>query len=169
MPDNTTCGSENFMMRDSVCDDPSNIAKCFYDGGDCCLENKDTTLCRNCTCILHVDHDDLNRQFGELKIKPLKPNAFDTISGVEVENVISLTVCAVLCLDHDLANNFNYWHYFEAQKLCRCGWIDARLCPEKMTIPNWTFSNATSIMSMSNSFVQLKKTLPCGIKLHTFK
>ncbi len=42
------CGAENFMLRDGVCDEPTNNERCHWDGGDCCLDKtlKDDTLCQ---------------------------------------------------------------------------------------------------------------------------
>ncbi len=30
------CGANSFMLRDGVCDELTNNAKCHWDGGDCC-------------------------------------------------------------------------------------------------------------------------------------
>ncbi len=42
------CGADNFMLRDGVCDEPTNNELCHWDGGDCCLDKtlKDDTLCQ---------------------------------------------------------------------------------------------------------------------------
>ena len=37
-------------VGDGVCDDPSNIIECQYDGGDCCLDVIDDTYCSACEC-----------------------------------------------------------------------------------------------------------------------
>ncbi len=84
---------------------------------------------------------------------------------MEVEEVVSDEVCAVLCLNHDKADVLNYWQYLEGEMVCKCGWIEATSCPEKMTITNWSFSQTRPLsdtMSQSDAFVQLKKTVPCG-------
>ena len=38
-------------LGNGVCDDPLNIKDCYFDGGDCCLEESDMTKCDDCTCI----------------------------------------------------------------------------------------------------------------------
>ncbi len=79
----------------------------LFDGGDCCLEIKDTTLCKVCSCNLTVDLDDLQQQFEDFNVKPLKDakvlidKDIDEWIVVEVEDVVSGSVCAVLCLDHN--------------------------------------------------------------------
>ncbi len=37
-------------MADLVCDDVTNTKACFFDGGDCCLEDKETKYCTDCLC-----------------------------------------------------------------------------------------------------------------------
>ncbi len=37
-------------MSDHVCDDVTNTKACFFDGGDCCLEDKETIYCTDCLC-----------------------------------------------------------------------------------------------------------------------
>ncbi len=156
------------MLRDSVCDDPSNIARCLYDGGDCCLENKDRTLCKYCTCILEVDHEELMEKFDELTIKPSEnPESLDNAIGsswtVEVEDVITSQVCTVLCLDHKRVDELNAWHYESINRICRCGWVESNLCPETMVVHNWTFDNTVQLLTSSdNVYVQLEKTVPCS-------
>ena len=38
------------FIGDGSCDDEANNADCNYDGGDCCLECMDTSLCSECLC-----------------------------------------------------------------------------------------------------------------------
>ena len=38
-------------VGDGICHDHFNIKSCFFDGGDCCLEEKDMSKCNDCTCI----------------------------------------------------------------------------------------------------------------------
>ncbi len=38
------------LINDGVCDEVANIADCLFDGGDCCLEDKDTKYCQDCEC-----------------------------------------------------------------------------------------------------------------------
>ncbi len=158
--DVTQCGADSFMIRDSVCDEKSNIAKCLYDGGDCCLENKDRTLCRKCICFMDVDHDELKGQFLELEIKPVEdPDNVNVNWTIEVEEVDSAQVCAALCLEHDNADTLNSWHYKEW--ICKCGWVESTSCPERMIVQNWTMDSLDQLGEWT-AFVQLHKTVPCG-------
>ncbi len=164
------------MIRDGVCDEKANVAKCLYDGGDCCKENKDENLCRDCKCILEVNKDDMVKKLLTLDIKPVgNPGALEAVIGlggntdqwtVEVQNVVSVEVCSVLCLNHKNADELNAWHYLLNERICRCGWVESKYCPEKMTLDHWTIisdqSNDTVILEHS-SFVQLNKTVPCGM------
>ncbi len=158
--DNSTC-LESFMLRDSVCDEATNTELCLYDGGDCCLDAKDTTLCRNCSCILTVDPDVVESQFAALDIKPHKNSVSIDNRIVQVEDVISAPVCAVLCLDHDLAENINSWIYRKIEKICECGWIQSVQCPENTVLDAWNWYNVSDLAEHL-SFVQLNKTVPCG-------
>ncbi len=40
------------MIRDGVCDEATNVERCLFDGGDCCLGNKSVWNCNFCTCKL---------------------------------------------------------------------------------------------------------------------
>ncbi len=162
--DNTTCGADGFMMRDGVCDDASNIAKCLFDGGDCCKENKDKTLCGACTCNLTVNQVELVGQFKDLQIKPLIQGGsnLDPLQNmVEVQDVVSTKVCAKICLEHQKANELNAWHFKANLGICHCGWIHSAACPEKMMMENWRF-DVTSGLPNDTTFVQLAKTVSCG-------
>ncbi len=160
------------MLRDGVCDETANTAKCLYDGGDCCKENKDKFLCRNCVCMLKIDHGEQLKQFNALEVTPFADaKSLDTAIGnkgwtVEVEDVVSLPVCAQLCLDHEIANELNAWHYRVNERICNCGWVESRSCPEKMVISDWTWKyleNSTVEDNMGyNAFIQLNKTVSCG-------
>ncbi len=163
---NKTCGANSFQLRDSVCDESSNTAICLYDGGDCCLEFKATHLCKNCSCILEVDVDKLQDSFDRLNILPLvDPSklvpAVNDIWTVQVEDVVSGQVCAVLCLDHELADNINSWYYQEHTKVCRCGWIGAQVCPENLVDHDGT--DLETAAKTTSAYVQLEKSLPCGM------
>ncbi len=171
--DLTTCGADSFMLRDGVCDDVANIAKCLFDGGDCCQENKDKALCRDCICILKVNHEDMKKQFQELEIKPVKnPSHIKSAIGndgwaVEVEEVVSTQVCTVVCLEHNSAGELNAWLYLDEQRICKCGWVGSSLCPRKWIVENWTWKNKKDDINHPSTFVQLKKTVSCGMFQHT--
>ncbi len=163
------------MIRDTVCDEATNIEKCLYDGGDCCLELKDTTLCKNCSCRLKVELDELQLQFDELNVKPIKnPDwLINKAIGdwiVEVESVVSGQVCAVLCLDHDKGEAINSW-IFDSKTgngTCRCGWTNSIHCPENLVeteIGEPHIHVTETLLQPGNLFFQLQKTVPCGSNL----
>ncbi len=159
-----TCGADSFMLRDSICDETTNTELCRYDGGDCCLEIKDTSLCRNCSCILDVNPDQLKQDFDDLLIKPVRKHTqLSDISHciVTVQDVVSESVCAVLCLDHDMENSINTWRYHNNSKVCKCGWVDSMQCPESMVKASWELRKISSLQKY-DTFIQLKKTIPCG-------
>ncbi len=174
--DYSTCGADSFMLRDGVCDETANNAKCLFDGGDCCKENKDKALCRDCNCILKVDQDNLQSQFEALEIKPVEsPDMLATFIGdnqwtVVVDNVVSVGVCTVLCLEHNKADEINAWQYVANKRVCRCGWVHSASQPEKMVMEDWQLESADflkedndgSDSTMPNAFVQLIKTIPFG-------
>ncbi len=172
--DDTDCGAESFMLRDGVCDEATNIAKCLYDGGDCCRENKDKTLCSDCKCILTVNLWELIKDFDDKKVKPVEnPENLKRVIDkwtVEVANVDSNQVCAVLCLDHKMAAELNAWHYLANVRICRCGWAHSAACPEKLVVGNWEWKNDTnnddknvsSPIDQYSAFVKLAKTVSCG-------
>ena len=39
------------VIDDGICDDYLNKKQCYFDGGDCCLDDKDESICNDCTCI----------------------------------------------------------------------------------------------------------------------
>ena len=152
------------MLRDSVCDEATNTEICLFDGGDCCLELKDTTLCNNCSCNLLVDPKELIEQFSELDIKPLRdPKVVDTAIEqwtIQVEDVVSGPVCAVLCLGNEIQNHVNTWQYLPSMHICKCGWIVSDICPEHIAILNWNMNDTSDLTH--NTYLQVGKTIPCG-------
>ena len=157
----STCGADSFLLRDSACDEATNNELCLYDGGDCCLEAKITTHCKNCSCILKVDQNKLLGQFKELEVAVFKTNLdIDTDWSVKVEDVISGYVCAVLCLDHDSKDQINTWRYNLNTRQCKCGWTESTKCPENL-VQEASIDNLLA----EKSYVQLKKTVPCGNKI----
>ncbi len=158
------------MMRDSVCDEGTNIELCLFDGGDCCLEGKDTTLCQNCSCILSVDESQLEQDFDQLNIQPLvDPMKFFDVIGnwsVKVEDVVTGPVCSVLCLEPKKKDQINAWHYDKRERFCSCGWVESTRCPEDLVIMAEEKDLDMSALSMTrqfDAFLQLGKTVPCGM------
>ena len=169
-PDNTSCGANSFMLRDLVCDETTNTEICLYDGGDCCLEIKDTKLCHNCSCILLIDSEILLEQFADSETKPFKdPDMVELAIEkwiVMVLDVVSRQVCAKLCLDHDKQDQINAWHYLESLQICKCGWIESTPCAEHLVTLDW---NLTEISDLThNVYLQMEKTIPCGNTFHGY-
>ncbi len=54
-PRSGLCSANSFLLGDRVCDEVTNNERCLYDGGDCCLSNKNTKYCQDCTCRKNSD------------------------------------------------------------------------------------------------------------------
>ncbi len=161
------CSSDSFMLRDGVCDDPTNTEECIYDGGDCCLEDKATHLCRVCACIMEVDEEELQNKFDKLEVKALKnpDNFMSIVSSVRktVTNVVMDAVCSMICVDDDIINSFNSWHFDAAIKECKCGWIDYHTEDLNDSKP------VDASRNFSVAFVQEAKLFPHGKKTFFMK
>ena len=48
------------LVGDGHCDDTVNTFACNYDNGDCCLPNKTTHYCTNCSCLGQACHIECN-------------------------------------------------------------------------------------------------------------
>ena len=70
--DITSCSANSYLVGDGVCDEITNNARCFFDGGDCCLEEKKTIYCLECTC--KMDTEPLLKSLGEFKFKLVAEN-----------------------------------------------------------------------------------------------
>ncbi len=166
VPDNNTCGPDNFMLRDGVCDEITNTKRCLFDGGDCCLADKVTSFCKNCLCNLAIDTAKLERQFREMEIKPFKtPNRIDEATErwlIVVEEVVSGPVCGVLCLDHVENNLINCWQYKENEQVCQCGWVESFPSPEHLVNLSWNLTDIISDLTNNKAYLQMGKTLKGG-------
>ncbi len=116
------------MIQDGVCDEIANIARCLFDGGDCCRPDKSTQLCNICVCKADVDLEALNNSYLTHDVQVFKNSSDydDLITDIvkTVENVETLNTCSHLCLDNDIENRVNSWSYNLVSKLCDCTWID---------------------------------------------
>ncbi len=112
-----------------------------------------------------MDPDKLQNDFDTLDIKPFEKTIdIQTAIGnwtVKVNDVVSRQVCTVLCLDHEKKSEINAWYYYEVDQVCHCGWMDSVNCPEDMVESNWSLDDGTNMIN--NAFVQLHKTVPCGM------
>ncbi len=162
----TGCGVDTVMLRDRVCDDESNTERCVFDGGDCCLENKDTSMCTSCKCELAVDQARLEQQYKELRVGQLREDvnfAKITVYGglVTVDLVINEQVCAVLCLSHINADKLNAWYFKKNKKQCQCGWVESSTCIENNVLEK-TSLEESSPFQREIGYVQMGKTVACG-------
>lgn len=62
-------------VGDGKCDDYTNTQSCDFDGGDCCLEYKDTTYCTECACKTEDDEEEIeptNKNNSSTAFEPTK-------------------------------------------------------------------------------------------------
>ncbi len=159
----TDCGVRNFMVRDSICDDAANNEACFFDGGDCCLETKESSLCYICLCKLAVPMDDLVEKYEHLGVQKLnnpdKLNTWWPQTLKTIPLVISFEVCSLLCID-----NANAWEYNkENDHSCICLMIADVFSFNKHSIqemdPTPVFPNVTSHQSGVYVATKFQQTL----------
>ncbi len=147
------------MIRDGVCDEAANFKTCLFDGGDCCLDvhDKDTSLCRDCTCRLAVDQDWIFESFERLGVKKLKPSGFPqlmlSLTHVATD-VLTEDTCKTLCLDETMDSNVNGWSYDIENRLCSCAWLKSSDCNIDDHLLDSGFE--------SRAYIQTTKTLDCG-------
>ena len=61
----TDC-SQPSLTKNGYCNDQSNKAECFFDGGDCCGICVNTDFCTNCSCIDDsIDNGIINPLLGD--------------------------------------------------------------------------------------------------------
>ncbi len=101
----------------------TNTAECLYDGGDCCLPRKVSSLCENCTCTIDIDIVHLRASLKEVNaikyyleslVEFAKPEVV-----LHVQNVLEEDVCSTLCLDKTLKNVVS-WLFDENNETCSC-------------------------------------------------
>ncbi len=160
------------MIRDGVCDELTNTAKCLYDGGDCCLDfhKKDTTLCRECTCQLTVDILEMQSLFSATGVKRFQdPDDFPKLilaSTHVAEDVGSIEVCSSLCLGEIVAEKpVNGWGYNSGSRICTCAWlksIDYCSSENKLELLSDASALNNDIHFNDIAFMQTSKILECG-------
>ncbi len=155
------------MLRDGVCDEVTNIQRCLYDGGDCCIAkpNKDRTMCKDCSCILDFDREwysERSKQTGVVTyIKD--PDIFDKIVWrivKEVEDVVMDEVCIMLCLDNELDSEVNGWKYSYRSLTCTCAWLEPIKDCDYLSYLSGVNGSSASVASVAS--VQRNKILRCG-------
>ncbi len=158
------------MIRDNVCDEATNIEECLFDGGDCCLPKgkKDTTLCRDCTCMKTIDRDNLETSFKTLRVRIIQND--DDIqelvrrAAMVVEDVLDVEVCSTLCLEKSIDLLVNGWSFDAQTSSCSCLWLKSTECIEnRAEIPTQSTYSVTT-----KSFVQMTKLIECSGLLQHF-
>ncbi len=149
------------MLRDGVCDWETNHDRCLFDGGDCCLENKDTTFCSgNCTCFLSYDDTKLFKRYEESEVVQLLEAEFNASVIVKVSDVWSQEVCSVLCMDHILKEIINAWTYSLDQRECQCQWFESTPCLNQTLLISLD-QNSDNQSSELMTYLQTSKIIPC--------
>ncbi len=155
------------MLRDSVCDEVTNIEVCLFDGGDCCLEAKIRSQCKDCSCKKVIEPEKLLAQFKELDIKPMRQEIVTLDTQIaNIEDVDSAETCAVVCLEHEKKDEINAWQYLVYKteiRTCRCGWMKSQSCPNTnaLLVGDWKMTNVSQLAD-HKGYIQLRKTVPCG-------
>ena len=159
------CSANSFLIKDGVCDDVTNVARCLFDGGDCCKKNKDTHLCLDCTCILSVDETLEKLKQNQVKVFTDDRRFNKFVSQKTVDKVQSEEVCAEVCLDEDLAN-VDSWSYNAKDKICTCTTFEDcyQNCQVKR-IHDHRQENSTSLLTF---YLKLAKSIHCGKHLFTY-
>ncbi len=149
------------MINDGVCDELTNIENCLYDGGDCCLENKNEALCRVCTCQLVVQRDYILREFDAWNVSELSTPSFlllNKVTEADISEVASLDVCSTVCLGK--GDTVNAWSYDLSSRMCQCVWISSdSICSNNVALLKSSFSFG---QNRDGAFISIAKTIPCG-------
>ncbi len=155
-------------MKDGVCDEVTNTKRCLYDGGDCCREDKDTTLCNVCTCKKDVNEEELIIDFDQHQVQifldsndyiEVKVNDIKTVRDVE-----NFQVCSMICLDKLFNTRSNAWIYLKGNEQCKCALAKTTFCyVNGSSIRLKPFQGDTGYFAEDSvAFIQLDKTIPCG-------
>ncbi len=170
----TGCGQNSFMINDGVCDEVANVKRCLYDGGDCCLEEKATHLCKVCTCKIEIDEQQLEIDFDNHRVRVFADgNNFTSVKErviKTVEEVVSIDVCSVICLDKEHNSRSNAWIFIKESEQCQCALVETTICYDNndRNLSIKPFKRDPGYLSQESvAFVQLDKTVPCG-KLSSF-
>ena len=159
------CGQDSFMIRDGVCDEATNFEECLFDGGDCCLEQKNDELCRNCTCKITIDLSFIKSRFEEEDVQKFAHGGqfrqFVQLRAKMVEDVENVNTCSMLCLHDDLDGEINSWLFNLTSRVCKCTWINTIifLIHDDMVPP----ANNKNITSDAVAFIQMSKQFTTGL------
>ncbi len=162
---NSGCSADSFMIDDGVCDELTNVERCLFDGGDCCRQNKTSTLCKVCTCKIKFDDSELTQDLKKHNTNLVKnpvPYISSSVISEEklIEDVQSKDTCSVLCLEKELENRVNSWVFHISNKTCICLWIENTFCEsEDSLVP---VNSQQSLQWQVFLYVQLDKLIACG-------
>ncbi len=169
----TGCNDYSLLVGDTVCDDVTNIERCQFDGGDCCLEKKSTPLCQVCTCKMNIDSNALVADLLSHDVKTLVEASEyndvlienDVVSFLEVESV---DICSTLCLrESGTRMEINSWSFDHDIQKCSCNFVDAILCLviDTARLESYPLDQQQSELHSGKSFIgfiMLSRTLDCG-------
>ena len=84
----------------------------------------------------------------------------------KIQDVASLKVCHMICLDSELEDWINAWEYSKTELHCTCFWIEAPVCKIDFDLtPVKSVSEiefeAPSWLNVS-SLIYMDKVVPCG-------
>ncbi len=160
------CNANSFLISDGVCDEETNTEACRYDGGDCCLENKNTELCQTCTCIVVYNSQEVTQLLKANKVKLYIGQKLNKFSGLKtVRDVDSEDGCGNLCLDFSLENErMDSWKYeMEANRTCTC--LTFQDCYDECDENEIQSLHNNKILPANGKkvvFVMMTRILPCG-------
>ncbi len=165
--DNPVCPFNAINVGDGICDEEPNIEECAFDGGDCCLQYKLAPLCRdNCDCNMTVDPDFIDRMLQETNVYIFDNDISDMeiLDSYSVEDVVSIEVCSMICLNSNRSLTVNSWTYNEANRKCSCEWLlRSENCVEEYPEGLKKVSElSVGKQSPESRFLMLSKILKCG-------
>ncbi len=151
-----------------VCDELTNHARCIFDGGDCCknVHEKNTDHCNVCTCRKTVNVETLKETYETGEIKRFKH--VEHYSNLSVENfkhfqeVESVDVCSLLCLEFDDEALVNSWMFFKKSRSCRCQWVKSPVFIDGSKFEKETYAKQSVWDPDETAFVQTSKLVPPG-------
>ncbi len=100
------------------------------------MEEKQTHLCRKCTCITSIHAGTMNRTIVDLDIR-MAATTYDMEDYDQVVTVVEVkngSVCAQLCIDKvvkDGQSDIDSWHYVKAGNNRTCVCSSFRNCYNK--------------------------------------
>ena len=144
-----------------MCDELTNKLRCGYDGGDCCKQNKDSTLCRDCTC--HIDFDPqvqagVLEQNGARIYSVRKKTNF--MAQKVVRDLANEETCHALCLD--MLPDIDSWVWESSlNNTCTCTKYDS--CHARCeTLPFTDKDNIKIRTHKDVKYILTGMTIKCG-------